>query len=224
MNKIPESFSLLSRTSATYKLLFCALLAAGVFWGLSIFQIHILTRLMISWDFFNLIMIFISWIVFFTTSSGQLSALAAKQDETLPASFVIVLICLCFSLFGTIVLLVYPDSSLINKELHTATSLTGIGLSWILLHTLFTLRYAHLYFITDENEKPAGGISFPSGTKPDYIDFAYFSFVIGMTFQVSDLTVESKRIRRFVLVHSLIAFVFNTLIVALTINTIATLK
>lgn len=66
-----------------------------------------------------------------------------------------------------------------------------------------------------------GGISFPSKEAPDYVDFAYFSFVIGMTFQVSDVQVESRLIRRFVLMHSLISFVFNTIIVALTINTIA---
>jgi len=66
-----------------------------------------------------------------------------------------------------------------------------------------------------------GGIDFPGITEPDYLDFAYFSFVIGMTFQVSDVVVKSKVIRRFVLFHSLISFVFNTIIVALTINGIA---
>ena len=177
---------------------------------------------MISWDCFNLIMIIICWMVFFTTSSDQLSTLASNQDETLPASFIIILVSVCFSLFGTLVLLMYRNSVLIDKDLHTMVSFIGVGLSWVLLHTIFTLRYAHLYFISGE-EKP-GGINFPDGTEPDYIDFAYFSFVIGMTFQVSDLTVASRQVRRFVLVHSVIAFVFNTLIVALTINTIATLK
>jgi uncharacterized membrane protein len=120
--------------------------------------------------------------------------------------------------------LFHGNSILIDKRFHTGISLIGVGLSWILLHTLFTLRYAHLYFIYDGNKQFSRGICFPSATKPDYMDFAYFSFVIGMTFQVSDITVESQQIRRFVLVHSLIAFVFNTLIVALTINVIATIK
>jgi uncharacterized membrane protein len=216
--------SLFSRTSANYKLLWSVTAAICVFILLSFSCLHLLTNLMISWDTFNLVLIIMSWITFLKTSSQQLSVLASNQDETLPASFIIVLISLCFSFFGTIVLLMYRNSTLIDKELHTVVSLTGVGLSWVLLHTMFTLRYAHLYFIVDEQDQPAGGIDFPKQTDPDYIDFAYFSFTIGMTFQVSDVTTSSKRIRRFVLMHSLIAFVFNTLIVALTINTIASLK
>jgi uncharacterized membrane protein len=69
-----------------------------------------------------------------------------------------------------------------------------------------------------------GGIKFPGKEEPDYIDFAYFSFVIGMTFQVSDIQVTSKVIRKFVLLHSIISFMFNTIIVALTINSIASFK
>lgn len=102
-------------------------------------------------------------------------------------------------------------------------TLSPVLLSWILLHTIFTIRYAHLYH--DPNSlstgSNVGGISFPSRKAPDYIDFAYFSFVIGMTFQGSDVQVDSRVIRRFVLLHSLISFVFNTIILALTINTIA---
>jgi uncharacterized membrane protein len=75
----------------------------------------------------------------------------------------------------------------------------------------FTIRYAHLYH--DHNQlktgSNVGGIKFPCKEEPDYIDFAYFSFVIGMTFQVSDVQVSSKVIRRFVLLHSLISFAFN---------------
>jgi len=90
----------------------------------------------------------------------------------------------------------------------------------------FHYRYAHLYH--DHNKlntgSNIGGIDFPNKEKSDYIDFAYFYFVIGMTFQVSDVVVSSRVIRRFVLMHSFISFVFNTIIVALTINTIAGLK
>jgi uncharacterized membrane protein len=224
MKKDQIKGSFFSRISANYKLLFSVVVAICVFFLLSFSSLHLLTSLMISWSVFNLVLILISWITFFKTSSQQLSELASKQDETLPASFLIVLISLCFSFFGTIVLLLYRNSMLIDKELHTVVSLVGIALSWVLLHTMFTLRYAHLYFLLGEKNEPAGGLDFPKEANPDYIDFAYFSFTVGMTFQVSDVTTSSKRIRRFVLVHSLIAFVFNTLIVALTINTIAGLK
>jgi uncharacterized membrane protein len=224
MQKDQIKGSFFSRISANYKLLFSVMVAICTFGLLSFSSLHLLTSLMISWDSFNLVLIIISWITFFKTSSQQLCVLASKQDETLPASFIIVLISLCFSFFGTIVLLMFRNSVLIDKQLHIIVSLIGVGLSWVLLHTMFTLRYAHLYFILDDKNKTAGGIDFPNETNPDYIDFAYFSFTIGMTFQVSDVTTSSKRIRQFVLVHGLIAFIFNTLIVALTINTIAGLN
>lgn len=224
MKKDPIGSSFFSRISANYKLLFSIVIAICTFMLLLFSSLHLLTSLMISWDAFNLTLIIISWLTFFKTSSQQLSESAGNQDETLPASFIIVLISLCFSFFGTIVLLMYRNSVLIDKELHTIVSLIGVGLSWILLHTMFTLRYAHLYFILGEKKEPVGGLDFPKEKNPDYIDFAYFSFTVGMTFQVSDVTTSSKRMRRFVLVHSLIAFVFNTLIVALTINTIASLN
>ena len=71
-------------------------------------------------------------------------------------------------------------------------------LSWFLIHTIFTLRYAHIFY-GDDDEKPemhAGGLEFPGDKKPDYLDFAYFSFVLGMTFQVSDVQITSKQLRR----------------------------
>ena len=110
--------------------------------------------------------------------------------------------------------------------MQTVISLSPVLLSWFLLHTIFTIRYAHLYHDHDKlnTGSKVGGIDFPTKEAPDYIDFAYFSFVIGMTFQVSDISVSSRTIRRFVLMHSLVSFVFNTIIVALTINTLAGLK
>lgn len=148
------------------------------------------------------------------------------QDDGLKAIFIIVLIAVCFSLFGALLLLTGKNESDLNKTLHALISLSPVLLSWLLLHTTFTIRYAHLYNDHDKLNTGSniGGLEFPTKGQPDYIDFAYFSFVIGMTFQVSDVQVNSRVIRRFVLMHSLISFVFNTTIVALTINAIAGLK
>ena len=91
------------------------------------------------------------------------------------------------------------------------------------LMTTFTLRYAHMFYGNNE-QKPdthAGGLEFPNDDEPDYLDFAYFSFNVGMTFQVSDVQVTSKRIRKMVLLHSLISFLFATIMIALTINLIS---
>ena len=89
-----------------------------------------------------------------------------------------------------------------------------IVLSWAFIHTMFALHYAHEFY-----DRTAGGMAFPGDDRePDYWDFVYFSFVIGMTSQVSDVDVTSKEIRRTVTAHGVVAFVFNVALLALTIN------
>jgi uncharacterized membrane protein len=96
----------------------------------------------------------------------------------------------------------------------------SVALSWVLLHTLFTLRYARLYYGGDA----VGGIEFNQKAPPKYSDFAYFSFTIGMTFQVSDTTVTDDVVRGTVLRHALLSFVFGSVILATTINLVAGLS
>jgi uncharacterized membrane protein len=95
----------------------------------------------------------------------------------------------------------------------------SIVLSWIFLNTLFALHYAHGYY--GDYGKPHEGLDFPGGGEPDYWDFAYFAIVIGMTFQVSDVQVTSRYLRRMVLVHGIVAFFFNVCIVAVSVNILA---
>ena len=105
-------------------------------------------------------------------------------------------------------------------------AVSNMLLSWVLVHTTFCFHYAHLYYddSKDSTEIHAGGLDFPEEKKPDYIDFVYFSFIIGMTFQVSDVAITSRTIRRLALLHGLISFGLNTFVVALTINLIAGLR
>ena len=89
--------------------------------------------------------------------------------------------------------------------------------SWLLVHTVFMLRYAHLYYTP-----PTGGIDFKMRPEePDYVDFAYTAFTIGMTFQVSDTDITSRAMRRQVLRHALVSFLFGAVILATTVNVIA---
>ncbi|MBI2721949.1 MAG: DUF1345 domain-containing protein [Bacteroidetes bacterium] len=210
----------------TTKLLISLTVAVFVYIICYFLKIEPSNRLILGWDMFCISMILFSWILFFTTDSDDLCIVVEKQDDGLKIIFAIVLIAVSFSIFGTLALLLEKNETTINKILHTLISLSPVLLSWLLLHTMFTIRYAHLYH--DHNSlgtgSKVGGIDFPSDEAPDYIDFAYFSFVIGMTFQVSDVVVTSRAIRRFVLMHGIISFVFNTIIVALTINTLAGLK
>lgn len=175
---------------------------------------------MYSWDLFCLSMIFINWIIFFSTTKDQLYLMVKNQDESVAVIFIIVLVIICFSLLATVILI-------INKDIKSLiVALLGVGFSWLLLHTIFTIRYAHLFYDSGEskNGPHSGGLDFPKEKEPDYIDFAYFSFVIGMTFQVSDVQVTSRGFRRMVLMHGFISFIFNAIIVALTISILANLK
>ena len=91
-------------------------------------------------------------------------------------------------------------------------------LSWLVTHMGFALRYAHEYYTSTDGRVVDGGLEFPGTLPPDYWDFSYFSLVLGMTFQVSDVQITSRKMRRLATVHGLIGFLFNTVIVALTVN------
>jgi uncharacterized membrane protein len=115
-----------------------------------------------------------------------------------------------FSLFAAVYVLRHVDGS----HLWTVLTLLSVVLAWVLTHTVYTLRYAHLYYRGSRN----GGLEFPGAHPPADIDFAYFAFTIGICFQTSDVAISSSIIRRTVLLHALVAFVYNTTILALALN------
>jgi uncharacterized membrane protein len=104
-----------------------------------------------------------------------------------------------------------------KAALITLTILT-VGLAWGLVHTVYALRYGDLYYAD-----PIGGIDFNEDDRPEYRDFAYLALTIGMTFQVSDTNIQTKRIRRIAIRHALLSWAFGTVIVAITINIVASL-
>lgn len=180
---------------------------------------------MILWDVFALTYIITSWIVFFTSSISHITKKARKDDGSRLFVFLIVVFASFASMLAVLMLIISKDTANLAKAIYLPVIVSGMLLSWILVHTTFCFHYAHLYYDNDEGtEKNAGGLNFPEELHPDYIDFAYFSFVIGMTFQVSDIEITSRTIRRQVLVHGLLSFALNTFVVALTINLIAGLK
>jgi uncharacterized membrane protein len=103
--------------------------------------------------------------------------------------------------------------------LELAVAVASVVLSWLFLNVMFSIHYAHGYY-GDFGDKHKG-LEFPDTPDPDYWDFAYFSIVIGMTFQVSDVQITSNYLRRVVLLHSVIAFFFNVFIIAITVNIVA---
>lgn len=113
--------------------------------------------------------------------------------------------------------------SLWKKILHFGLSLQALVFSWLLVHTRFAFHYAHRYYVGGRGNYAAqkGGLKFPGDREPDYLDFAYFSFVIGMTSQVSDVAVTSRIMRRLAMAHGLLSFGFNVAVLALSVNILA---
>lgn len=184
-------------------------------------------RLMLSWLTYVFISVGLSWVTILTSHPADVKHEARAQDSSRKVIFIFVIIAAFASLFAILILL--QGASAHSKE-QVSTSiiipLTCVISSWWLVHTLFTLRYADFYYFDTENDKKGKqvkdkGLIFPNDQDPDYLDFTYFSFVIGMTFQVSDVQITSRRIRRLALMHGLLSFAFNTFIVAFTINIIA---
>ncbi len=111
---------------------------------------------------------------------------------------------------------------------HLGLAMGSIVLAWLVTHTMFGLHYAHLYYggdddPTDDKDTHRAGLEFPGEAKPDYWDFLYFSFVVGMTCQVSDVQVTGRTMRRLTLVHGVLSFFFNTVVLAVAINVAASL-
>lgn len=109
------------------------------------------------------------------------------------------------------------------KTWHLSLSITALISAWLLIHTLFAFHYARQYYRhpVRDGGKQGDGLLFPGNQPPDYFDFTYYSFVIGMTSQVSDVAVTSRPMRRLTLVHGILSFIFNIAVLALSINIIA---
>ncbi len=150
---------------------------------------------------------------------------AKRQDEGRLVILSLVTAAACVSIFAIGFLLKDAKSgSSAIVLLHIVLSVVTILGSWLLVHTIFALHYAHGYYQDDRKSLEADkaeGLDFPDDIEPDYWDFLYFSFVIGMTSQVSDVQIESRSMRRLALMHGVLSFFFNTTIVAMTINIIA---
>jgi len=140
---------------------------------------------------------------------------AVREDPGRAAMDVLVLTAAVASLAAVALLL---TSSGPNPDAQAALSVGSVAVAWAAVHTTFAVRYARLYYAG-----PDGGIDFNSDEPPAYTDFAYLAFTIGMTFQVSDTAIGAKVIRSTALRHGLLSFLFGTVVIATTINLLASL-
>ena len=201
---------------------------AAVFFVGTITQFSNPIHYMLVWMVYVLSTIVLSWITILSSHPAEVKNEAHAQDSSRTVIFFFVIAAAFVSLFAILLLLKHPSSKYEGESLAMVfVPFACVAGSWWLLHTVFTLRYAHLYYFDMEQHQEKGkkvepeGLEFPGDKEPDYLDFAYFSFVIGMTFQVSDVQITSKKIRRLALMHGILAFAFNTFIVAFMINIIA---
>ena len=202
-------------------------LSVITFIGIQNTDLNIFVKLLIVWNVYALSYCLTSWIVFFSRTCDQIMQHAREEDGSRIFVYFVILLSSFASLFNVLLLISSDDATKTASFVYVPLTIFGMLLSWMMVHITFAFHYAHLFYDDDDegnSHKHAGGLNFPNENKPDYLDFAYFSFIIGMTFQVSDVEITSKKLRRIVLLHSLLAFGLNTFVVALTINLIAGLK
>ncbi|HET6274457.1 MAG TPA: DUF1345 domain-containing protein [Candidatus Cybelea sp.] len=164
------------------------------------------------------------WRTILQTKADRAKLWAASQDPGRDAVFVLTLMAVVFGFIAALAILGRGprDSIVEHTAIGDAIGFGAVVLGWLLIHTVYSFRYAHLYYRDSDRDKESDqGLFFPGKEDPDHMDFAYFSFVIGMTFQVSDVQITSKGIRRQVLGHGLISFAYNTAILALVVNVVS---
>jgi len=174
---------------------------------------RLVTRLVVGWDAFAALYLVLAYSMMLRCGIAYIRRSAALQDD---GRFVMLLLT-AFGAFASLAAIVFELGASKGNPAGLILAIVTIALSWTLVHTSFALHYAHEFY---RGNKP-GGLQFPSGeahVEADYWDFVYFSFVIGMTAQVSDVGITDRIIRRTATVHGVISFVFNTALLALMVN------
>jgi uncharacterized membrane protein len=174
-----------------------------------------ITRMLIGWDVGVTVFVASAALVMaHCASTAQMKRNAAAQDDGAFAILILTVAAGIASLAAIFAELATIERADPNYGFYLALAGATVVLSWIFIQTIFALHYAHDYY----GGRSKGGLRFPDESEPDYWDFVYFAFVIGMTFQVSDVSVTQKAIRRMVVGHGVLSFFFATAIVAMTVN------
>jgi uncharacterized membrane protein len=190
-------------------------LAAVVVAWLVPWQITVL----VAWDVAALAVLIRVWSEIWWYDAVQTREWAMLEDNTRPGAELLLLGAGVASLMGVgFAFLKAEEGHGYQQVLLEAMGIATISISWLVVHTTFTLRYARLYYT-----EPVGGIDFKQGAdyRPDYHDFAYTAFTVGMTYQVSDTDITDRKLRHAVLRHALLSFVFGAVIIGATVNIVA---
>lgn len=178
-----------------------------------------LTRALLAWDAGCVAFLVLAAQMFSSRRHADIAADAERQEEGewtifwLTVGGVVASFAAILGEFSST-----KDMTPSARSLHIGLVALTLFVSWLMTHTVFAYRYAHEYYECDDKGKIVGGLAFPEDQVPDYWDFVYFSIVLGMTFQVSDVQITSRKLRRLATVHGLLGFLFNTVILALSVN------
>jgi uncharacterized membrane protein len=172
---------------------------------------------LVAWDVAALTYVIGIWLKVWRFDAGQTARDAGREDPTRAAADVLLLAAAVVSLLAIAFVIVRASGEQgLAKGLQVGFGAGSVLVSWALIHTVYALRYAQLYYAGEK-----GGADFHQGEEPRFSDFAYLAFTVGMTFQVSDTELNDAAFRANVLRHSLLSYLFGTVIVALTINLVA---
>jgi uncharacterized membrane protein len=175
--------------------------------------------ILIGWDVAVAVLLGWIWAALSRLTAAQAKRYASREDPSVELSEVLVLTAGVAVLAAVGLLLIKAGSTAGGTKAYLITlGVLSVALSWALVHTVFTLRYARAYYAA-----PEGGIDFNEKDPPTYLDFAYLAATIGMTFQVSDTNLTTKRIRRIALGHALLSYLFGAVIIGLVINVVSSL-
>jgi uncharacterized membrane protein len=191
---------------------------AGVLgWAAAPGQYGSAVKLISAWDAGALAMTALAWSFIARATPTRTRQWAAAIDPGRLAIGGFVIIASAFSLLATgYALRGARTCPLGGRNIFLGLGLLAVASAWLVTHTMYTLRYAHLYY--RDGVEREGGLAFPGGGHPSYFDFAYYAFTLGMCFQVSDVTVTNPRMRRETLAHALLSFIYNTVILAVALN------
>jgi uncharacterized membrane protein len=184
----------------------------------AIAHFNVIVSCLAGWDASGLTWLLLAW----TTTSGadaaKTRARAGSQDPGRRTAYAFVTLGSFASLLAATILArnVRTIAAAGERNLLVSLCFAAVAIAWMLTHMAFSLRYAHLYY--REDHEGVGGVEFAGKGAPSYLEFIYFGFTIGMCFQVSDMTVSSRQIRKTVLAHSVLSFAFNTILLAFVLN------
>jgi uncharacterized membrane protein len=173
------------------------------------------TRMLVGWDVGVALYLALAYRMVWRADVAHIRRRAALQDEG-QTTILVLTVAAALASLAAIIAELGTTTGASRQPIHLILATLTIILSWGFTHTMFALHYAHEYY--EENAGRGGGLTFPGEAQPDYWDFVYFSFVIGMTSQVSDVAVTCRPIRRTVTAHGIVSFAFNAALVALTVN------